>query len=78
MVQESCLCATPLWSAPSIYQTFVSFQAKLGLTEVTLGLLPAAGGTQRLPRLIGVPAALNLITTGNKDRLTLHDFYRLL
>ncbi|TMS06710.1 Peroxisomal bifunctional enzyme [Larimichthys crocea] len=39
-------------------------KAKLGLTEVTLGLLPAAGGTQRLPRLIGVPAALNLITTG--------------
>uniref|UniRef100_UPI0037E8696E peroxisomal bifunctional enzyme n=1 Tax=Semicossyphus pulcher TaxID=241346 RepID=UPI0037E8696E len=39
-------------------------KAKLGLTEVTLGLLPAAGGSQRLPRLIGVPAALNLITTG--------------
>ncbi|XP_051259018.1 peroxisomal bifunctional enzyme [Dicentrarchus labrax] len=39
-------------------------KAKLGLPEVTLGLLPAAGGTQRLPRLIGVPAALNLITTG--------------
>lgn len=39
-------------------------KAKLGLPEVTLGLLPAAGGSQRLPRLIGVPAALNLITTG--------------
>lgn len=39
-------------------------KAKLGLPEVTLGLLPAAGGTQRLPRLIGVPAALDLITTG--------------
>uniref|UniRef100_A0A3Q3VR80 Peroxisomal bifunctional enzyme n=1 Tax=Mola mola TaxID=94237 RepID=A0A3Q3VR80_MOLML len=39
-------------------------QARLGLPEVTLGLLPAAGGSQRLPRLIGVPAALNLITTG--------------
>ncbi|XP_035265261.1 peroxisomal bifunctional enzyme [Anguilla anguilla] len=39
-------------------------KARLGLPEVTLGLLPAAGGTQRLPRLIGVPAALDLITTG--------------
>ncbi|XP_060910278.1 peroxisomal bifunctional enzyme [Labrus mixtus] len=39
-------------------------KAKVGLPEVTLGLLPAAGGSQRLPRLIGVPAALNLITTG--------------
>ncbi|XP_040005343.1 peroxisomal bifunctional enzyme isoform X3 [Xiphias gladius] len=39
-------------------------KARLGLPEVSLGLLPAAGGTQRLPRLIGVPAALELITTG--------------
>lgn len=39
-------------------------KAKLGLPEVTLGLLPAATGSQRLPRLIGVPAALDLITTG--------------
>ncbi|KAL0985682.1 hypothetical protein UPYG_G00160440 [Umbra pygmaea] len=38
--------------------------ALLGLPEVTLGLLPAAGGTQRLPRLAGLPAALDLITTG--------------
>ncbi|KAG7227486.1 hypothetical protein INR49_005300 [Caranx melampygus] len=39
-------------------------KARLGLPEVNLGLLPAAGGSQRLPRLIGVPAALDLITTG--------------
>lgn len=39
-------------------------KAKVGLPEVTLGILPAATGSQRLPRLIGVPAALNLITTG--------------
>lgn len=51
-----------------------SSQARLGLPEVTLGLLPAAGGTQRLPRLIGVPAALDLITTGRKDKITLSDF----
>ena len=39
--------------------------AKLGLPEVKLGLLPGAGGTQRLPRLIGATAALDLIISGN-------------
>ncbi|MBR7975556.1 enoyl-CoA hydratase/isomerase family protein [Burkholderia vietnamiensis] len=38
--------------------------AKLGLPEVTLGLLPGAGGTQRTPRLIGAKAALDLMLTG--------------
>jgi enoyl-CoA hydratase/carnithine racemase len=36
--------------------------AKLGLPEVQLGLCPGAGGTQRLPRLIGVPDALQAIS----------------
>jgi len=39
--------------------------AKLGLPEVKLGLLPGAGGTQRLPRLVGVPQALEMVTTGS-------------
>ena len=39
--------------------------AKLGLPEVKLGLLPGAGGTQRLPRVIGAEAALGMIVTGN-------------
>ncbi|MEG1451697.1 3-hydroxyacyl-CoA dehydrogenase NAD-binding domain-containing protein [Brevundimonas sp.] len=38
--------------------------AKVGLPEVLLGVLPGAGGTQRLPRLVGVEAALDIITTG--------------
>lgn len=40
--------------------------AALGLPEVTLGLLPSAGGTQRLPRLVGVEAALDLIVSGRQ------------
>src|SRR5437879_10684169 len=39
--------------------------AKVGLPEVKLGLLPGAGGTQRLPRLIGPETALKIIVDGN-------------
>ena len=50
--------------------------AKVGLPEVKLGLLPGAGGTQRTPRLAGIAAAVDLITSGNpvnaKSALTLH------
>ncbi len=38
--------------------------ARLGLPEVTLGIIPGAGGTQRLPRLTGIREALGLITEG--------------
>jgi len=41
-------------------------KTKLGVPEVQLGLIPGLGGTQRLPRLIGVPAALDLILTGRQ------------
>lgn len=39
--------------------------AKLGLPEVKLGLLPGAGGTQRLPRVVGAEQALKMVTSGN-------------
>ncbi|MFP2506943.1 fatty acid oxidation complex subunit alpha FadJ [Buttiauxella gaviniae] len=43
-------------------------KTKLGLPEVQLGLLPGSGGTQRLPRLIGVSHALDMILTGKQLR----------
>ena len=39
-------------------------RTKIGLPEVKIGLIPGWGGTQRLPRLIGINAALQIITTG--------------
>lgn len=40
--------------------------AEFGLPEVTLGVLPGAGGTVRLPRLIGVPRALGVVASGDR------------
>jgi len=45
-------------------------RAKLGLVEVNLGLLPGGGGTQRLPRLIGPEAALDLILNARQVTAT--------
>src|SRR5688572_13509749 len=52
---EVALCAHYRVAVPS---------AKVGLPEVALGLLPGAGGTQRLPRIVGVEAALDMVTSG--------------
>ncbi len=42
--------------------------ARFGLPEVKLGLLPGAGGTQRLPRVVGVEKALQMVTSGEMIR----------
>ena len=40
--------------------------AKLGVPEVKLGLLPGAGGTQRLPRLAGIAVAIDMVSSGRR------------
>ena len=57
---EVALCCHYRYAVPS---------AQVGLPEVKLGLLPGAGGTQRLPRLVGVETALDLIVNGRFVRL---------
>jgi enoyl-CoA hydratase len=51
-----------------------SEKAKFGLPEVKIGVLPAGGGTQRLPRIIGVARAKELLLTG--DIIDAHEAYR--
>jgi enoyl-CoA hydratase/carnithine racemase len=45
---------------------FVAEDAELGLPEITLGIMPGAGGTQRLPRVVGLSSARDLIWTGRR------------
>jgi len=44
-------------------------KTKFGLPEVKLGLLPGGGGTQRLPRLVGIQESLQLMTQGTELRV---------
>jgi 3-hydroxyacyl-CoA dehydrogenase len=62
-VEGTCL-GGGLEFAMGCHYRVVSENAKLGLPEVKLGLLPGGGGTQRLPRLIGVENAVNVMLGG--------------
>jgi 3-hydroxyacyl-CoA dehydrogenase/enoyl-CoA hydratase/3-hydroxybutyryl-CoA epimerase len=64
-IHGACLGGGLEWALACDYRLATdSPKTQLGLPEVQLGLLPGAGGTQRLPALIGVQAALDLILTG--------------
>ncbi|NMO13762.1 fatty acid oxidation complex subunit alpha FadJ [Pyxidicoccus fallax] len=64
-IHGSCLGGGLEWALACDYRIATdSPKTSLGLPEVQLGLIPGAGGTQRLPALIGVQAALDLILTG--------------
>ncbi len=64
-----CLGGGLEWALACTYRVITdSPGTQLGLPEVQLGLIPGAGGTQRLPRLIGFTESLELILTGKKVR----------
>ena len=50
--------------AMACHMRLASREAKLGLPEITLGTIPSFGGTQRLPRIIGLAKALEIMLTG--------------
>jgi 3-hydroxyacyl-CoA dehydrogenase len=62
-IEGTCL-GGGLEFAMGCHYRVVAESAKLGLPEVKLGLLPGGGGTQRLPRLVGVEGALNVMLGG--------------
>lgn len=55
-----------LETALTLHYRMCTPKTRLGLPEVKLGLLPGGGGTQRLPRLIGAEAALDMLLTGRQ------------
>jgi 3-hydroxyacyl-CoA dehydrogenase / enoyl-CoA hydratase / 3-hydroxybutyryl-CoA epimerase len=68
-IHGACLGGGLEWALACSYRVCSDSQkTQLGLPEVQLGLLPGAGGTQRLPRLIGIAQALDLILTGKSVR----------
>jgi 3-hydroxyacyl-CoA dehydrogenase / enoyl-CoA hydratase / 3-hydroxybutyryl-CoA epimerase len=68
-IHGACLGGGLEWALACGYRMCSdSPKTQLGVPEVQLGLLPGAGGTQRLPRLIGIAHALDLILTGKSVR----------
>ena len=54
---------------------YASSKARMGLPEVSLGIIPGYGGTQRLPRIVGTGNALQMILTG--DHVTADEALRM-
>jgi 3-hydroxyacyl-CoA dehydrogenase/enoyl-CoA hydratase/3-hydroxybutyryl-CoA epimerase len=64
-IHGACLGGGLEWAMACAYRVATDDpRTSLGLPEVQLGLVPGAGGTQRLPRLIGIAAALDIILAG--------------
>jgi enoyl-CoA hydratase/carnithine racemase len=61
--------------AMACHMRIIGDRAKVGQPEITLGIIPGWGGTQRLPRLVGPAKAIELILTG--DLITAQEAYRL-
>jgi 3-hydroxyacyl-CoA dehydrogenase/enoyl-CoA hydratase/3-hydroxybutyryl-CoA epimerase len=69
-IHGACLGGGLEWALACHYRVASNDpRTQLGLPEVQLGLLPGAGGTQRLPRLIGIANALDLILAGKTVRV---------
>jgi 3-hydroxyacyl-CoA dehydrogenase len=64
MAMQGIALGIGLETAMAGHYRILAAKASVGLPEVKLGLIPGAGGTQRLPRLVGVDAALRLMITG--------------
>ena len=62
-INGNCL-GSGLETALACHYRVAAREASLGLPEVQIGVIPGAGGIQRLPRLIGLPGALGMITLG--------------
>ncbi|MDQ2674109.1 MAG: enoyl-CoA hydratase-related protein, partial [Chloroflexota bacterium] len=76
-IEGACL-GGGLELAMGAHYRVASAEARLGLPEVKLGLIPGAGGTQRLPRLVGSERALQMITDGEPVRAAELEGTRLL
>ena len=64
-IHGACLGGGLEWALACHYRVAVNdARTQLGLPEVQLGVIPGAGGTQRLPRLVGIATALDMILAG--------------
>ena len=67
-INGNCLGGGLELALATTYRVAADDSYQIGLPEVQLGVIPGAGGTQRLPRLIGLTAALEMILAGKRVR----------